>query len=125
MAESKLVQLNFKNNSCSTVYVQYNVYVFSILSLDCILISDLVFANLFMHSLSGMILLYLTHLFYTKGVLHEIRIITFVKLTTTATNNILMVVAGTIPGKVPNTLQLNCLAILIKHTNSPTQRSIK
>ena len=38
----------------------YNVsssYVFNILSLGCILIPDLVVTDLFMHSLSGMILL--------------------------------------------------------------------
>ena len=49
MAESKLVQLNFENNGYSCV--QYNV--FSMLSLGRILISDLVVANLFMHSLQG------------------------------------------------------------------------
>ena len=63
MAESKLVHLNFKNSS---------IYIFSMLSLGHVLISDLVVADLFMHSLPGMILLYLAQLFYTKGVLHEI-----------------------------------------------------
>ena len=42
------------------------------------LISDLVVTNLFMHSLPGMILLYLTASFYTKGVLAW-DIITFVR----------------------------------------------
>ena len=43
------------------------------LGLGYILISDLVVANLFMHSLSGIILLYTWPcLFYTKGVLCEI-----------------------------------------------------
>ena len=45
MAESKLVQLNFENNSYS-VYTINNIDVFSILSLGCILISDLVVTNL-------------------------------------------------------------------------------
>ena len=66
MAESKLVQLNFENNSYNN-YVQYCIYVFSMLSLGRILISDLV-ANLFMHSLSDIILLYLAELYHTKGI---------------------------------------------------------
>ena len=45
--------------------------------------------------------------FYTKG-----DIITFVKLTIAATSNILILVAGSIPGKVPNTMQLICLHYL-------------
>ena len=52
MVESKLVQLNFENNS----YI-VNIYVFSMLNFGHILISDFVVADLFMHSLSGMILL--------------------------------------------------------------------
>ena len=53
----------------------YSIYVFSMVSLGWeYLISDLVVADFFMHSLSGMIrdLLYLAALFYTEGVLHEI-----------------------------------------------------
>ena len=51
----------------------YSIYVFSLLSLGCILISDLVVADLFMHSLSGMILLYFATPFFTlKVFLHEI-----------------------------------------------------
>ena len=42
--------------------------VLGMLSFVCILISDLVVTSLFMHSLPGMILLYLTTLFYTEGV---------------------------------------------------------
>ena len=38
------------------------------LSLGHIVISDLVVADLFMHSLLGMILLYLLQHFYTEGV---------------------------------------------------------
>ena len=50
-----------------------SVYVFSMLSLGCILISDLVVTNLFLHSIPGIyILLYLAKPFYTKSVLHEI-----------------------------------------------------
>ena len=46
------------------------------LSLGRILISDLVVANLFIHSLPGMILLYLAApVFTSKLFLHEIRII--------------------------------------------------
>ena len=49
------------------------VLVFSMLSLDCILISDLVVTNLLMYSLAGMILLYLaTPFFIPKVVLDEI-----------------------------------------------------
>ena len=49
------------------------VFVFSMLTLGCLLmISDLVVANLFMHSLPGIILLYLTATFYTNVFLHEI-----------------------------------------------------
>ena len=53
MAESKLVKLNFENNS-------YSVY-------SVILISDLVVTTLFMHSLPGMILQYCSFItsFYT------------------------------------------------------------
>ena len=39
--------------------MQCSINVFSMLSLGCSLISDLVVNNLFMHSLTGMILLYL------------------------------------------------------------------
>ena len=46
-------------------------------SLGCILISDLVVANLFMHSLPGMILLYLTTPFYTKVFLREILLLSY------------------------------------------------
>ena len=63
MAESKFVQSNFENNS-HIVCTVYNFYVFSMLSLGCISISDLV--NLFMHSLSTL-LGYI--LFYIKGVM--------------------------------------------------------
>ena len=52
--------------------VRYNVFsvvlVLSILRLGCILISDLVVANLLMYSLPGMILLYLAALFFTPKV---------------------------------------------------------
>ena len=65
LAKSKLVQLNFENNSLSV----YNVFIYAVCYKPwCILISDLVVANLFMHSLPGMILLYLAMSFYTKGV---------------------------------------------------------
>ena len=57
MAESKLVQLNFENNIYSVYSIIFIIYAFSMLSLDCILISDFVVADFFMHSLPGMILL--------------------------------------------------------------------
>ena len=44
------------------------VLVFSMLSLGCILISDLLVANLLMYSLPGMILLYLATPFFTPKV---------------------------------------------------------
>ena len=43
-------------------------FVFSMLSLGRILISNLAVANLLIYSLSGMILLYLVTPFYTEGV---------------------------------------------------------
>ena len=53
--------------------IVFTAYVFSMPNLGCILIQDLLVTDLFMHSLSGMILLYLAiPFFYTKGVLHEI-----------------------------------------------------
>ena len=67
MAESKSVQLNFENSSYN-VCIIIIFYAFSMLSLGHILISDLVIANLFMHSLSDMILLYLATSFHTKGI---------------------------------------------------------
>ena len=60
-----------------TKCVQYINYVFNTLSFGCILISDLVVADLFMCSLSGIFLLYLAGHFYTKGVF-TIDFITFV-----------------------------------------------
>ena len=45
------------------------------LILGRILISDLVVADLFMHSLPGVILLYLAAPFYTEGVLDEISLL--------------------------------------------------
>ena len=60
--------LKFKNSSFN-MSSSYSIYAFSMLSLGCIVISDLVVTNHFMHSLSGMILLYLAvSLFYTEGV---------------------------------------------------------
>ena len=54
MAESKLVQLNL---------AILCIDLFSMQSLGCILISHLVVADLFMHSLPVMILLYLAESF--------------------------------------------------------------
>ena len=67
MAESKLVQLNLENSNCnvSSIVFMYSVYM---LRLGCIMISHLVVANLFMHSLPGLILLYLAAPFYSEGV---------------------------------------------------------
>ena len=58
--------LKFENNSYNVSSIVY--YVSSMLSLGCIPISNLVVINLFMHSLSGMILLYLATPFFTEGV---------------------------------------------------------
>ena len=63
MAESKLVQLNIENSSynvCSIIFM----HLVAMLSLCYILISDLVAADLLMHSLPGMIL---AMPLYTKG----------------------------------------------------------
>ena len=49
----------------STVCPQYSVYVLSMLTLSCILISDLNVTNLFMHSLFT---LFGSTIFYIKGV---------------------------------------------------------
>ena len=74
MAESKLAG---PIKLCKQQLHSYNVFsvvlVFSMLSLGCILISDLFVANLLMYSLTGMILLYLTASFFTpKAFLDEI-----------------------------------------------------
>ena len=63
--------LKFKNSSFNVSSI---VFMYSVcLSLGRILISDLVVADLFMHSLSGMILLYLAVPFFTlKVFLHKI-----------------------------------------------------
>ena len=72
MAGSKLV---FENNYSYLQCVQYNIYVFSMLSLGHILISDLVVTNLFIHLLPGMILVYLVaSCFKSKVFLHEINL---------------------------------------------------
>ena len=52
-----------------------STYVFTMLSLSCILISDLLVANLFMHSLSGMILLYLVVRFLKQARAWFLRIV--------------------------------------------------
>ena len=72
-----LHQLVNNNNKTLQTIASYNassvVLVFSMLSLGCILISDLVVANFFMPP--GMILLYLaTSFFMLKVLLHEIYI---------------------------------------------------
>ena len=61
-------------------------------NLGCILTSDLVVVNLFMHSLPNMILCtLLCHMFfYTNGVI----VITFLRLTIIGTSNKLILVAG-------------------------------
>ena len=74
MAESKLA------TSIKLIVASYSVssvvsYKFIMLSLGCILISDLVVTNLFMYSLTGMILLYLSRLFTLKVFLHEISLL--------------------------------------------------
>ena len=72
--ESFKVQ-NSSFNVSSTVFM----YSVAVLSLGRIVISDLVVANLFMHSLSGMILLYLTAPFFTlKVFLQEIHRLFFI-----------------------------------------------
>ena len=69
------------------------------LSLGHFLLLDLVVIEFFMHSQFYL----LGDVFFTlKVFLHEILLII------TATSNKLVLVAGNIPGKVPNTLQLNC-----------------
>ena len=69
MAESKLagpIKLNLQTIASYNVFSV--VLVFSIIGLGCILISDLVVANLLMYSLPGMILLYLAVPFFTSKV---------------------------------------------------------
>ena len=73
MTENKLgSSIKFKTIASYNVFYVVLIYVFIMLSLGHILISDLVVANLFMHSLSDIILLYLATPFYTifyiKGV---------------------------------------------------------
>ena len=67
--------LKFKLVALIQLYacVEYSIYVFSMLSLVRIVILDLLVADLFMHSISGMILLYLAAPCFTlKVFLHEI-----------------------------------------------------
>ena len=64
MAESKLAGLK----TVASYNVSSMVFMFSMLSLGCILISDLVVTNLFMQSLTGIILFYLATPFYTESV---------------------------------------------------------
>ena len=59
MAESKLVQLNLETVASYNVSSIVCIYVFNMLRLGRILISHLVDADLFMHLLSSLILLYL------------------------------------------------------------------
>ena len=63
-----LIVLNSTDCQCADgqEVMQCSINVFSMLNLGHILISDLVIANLFMHSLPGMILLYFATPFYTK-----------------------------------------------------------
>ena len=69
MAESKLAgPIKLYLQTIASYNVSSVVFVFSMLSLGRILISNLVVANLLMYSLPGMILLYLAAPFYTKGV---------------------------------------------------------
>ena len=64
--------LNFKNSKYIVSSVVFT-YVFSMLNLGHIVISDVVVADLFMDAFSGMILLYLATPFFTlKVFLHEI-----------------------------------------------------
>ena len=76
-----MISFNFTNPIqkiyfCANSYkndIHNSINVFSVLSLGRILISDLVVDNLFMYSLSDIILLYLMCIFYNlKGALHEI-----------------------------------------------------
>ena len=71
MAESKLAG-PIKLQTTASYNVFSVVLVFSMLSLGCIPISDLIIANLLMHSLPGMILLYLATFFTLKVFLDEI-----------------------------------------------------
>ena len=68
MAENKLASPELASYNVSSL-----IFVFSMLSLGRILISDLIVANMFMRSLSGMILLYLATPCFTPNVfLHMI-----------------------------------------------------
>ena len=58
--------LKFKNSSFNVSSIVF-MYSCNMLSLGCIVISDLVIADLFMYSLSGMILLYLAAPFCTMN----------------------------------------------------------
>ena len=65
-----MAEISWSNLTLQTI-ASYNVssvvLVFSMLSLGCILISNLVVANLLMYSLPGMILYYFATPFYTEG----------------------------------------------------------
>ena len=69
MAESNLVQLNIENSNYNVSSIVF-MYIFSMLNLGHILISDLFIADLFTHLLPGMILLYFVTLLL-EVFLHE------------------------------------------------------
>ena len=115
MAESKLVQLNFENNSynvCSIIFM-YSVYWALAAFWYQILLSPI---SSCIHFKVWFYFTWPRCFFGTKGVLAW-DVITFVRLTITATSNKLILVTGNIPGKVPNKLQSVELFKVIKLTN--------
>ena len=75
MAESRLASPIIAVDSYNVSSVVF-IYILLWLSLGSILILDLVVANLFMHSLPGIILLYLTAPFFIPKVfLHKISLL--------------------------------------------------
>ena len=67
MAESKFVQINFEDSSCNVCGIIFS-YVFSMLSLGRILISDYVVADLFMDLLFRYDSTLLDDVIFHKGV---------------------------------------------------------
>ena len=84
------------------------------LNLGRILISDLIVTNLFMYSLPGMILLYLAMFFTLNMFLHKIS--SLCKVNYNCYKQQINTSSWEIPGKVPNTLQLNYLHLLNTQT---------
>ena len=111
--------------------MQYNIYAFSMLNLGRILISDLVVTNLFMYSLSGVILLLFIKLAtWLHPLLHQrcfcMRYHHFCKVNNNCSKQQINTSSweGECPTQCCYCLQYK-LYTLFGDNNSPTQKSVK